>query len=82
MEKILPQLRLDQKVWAIVEEVNGRSIIVNFQGDLARVENHSHRRLRPGQRIQLLVTAISPLGFKLLEFRKENVSNLKLDISI
>ena len=87
MKKIVPLLKLNQKVWALVEEVLGQNttethLIVNFQGDLIRVGNQSGRRFRPGQRIQLLVTSISPLGFKLLESREKSAIISRLDISI
>jgi hypothetical protein len=82
MKRIIPQLKVDQKVWAIIEEVISENLIVNFQGDLIRVANQSGRRFRPGQRIQLMVTSISPLGFKLLDSRNQTQSFSKLDISI
>lgn len=81
MKKIIPHLKADQKVWALVEEVNGVNLIVSFQGDLIRVGNLSGRRFRPGQRIQLLVASIQPLSFKLLEMRHERPIS-KLDITI
>lgn len=82
MKSVLPHLTLNQKVWALVEEVSEDGLIVNFQGDLIRVENQSGRVFRPGQRIQLLVTAVLPLGFKLLEFRHERKAISGLDISV
>lgn len=81
MKKIVPHLKLEQKVWALIEEINGTDLIVNFQGDLIRIGNQSGRRFRPGQRIQLLVTGIQPLSFKLLESRMIR-TNSNLDISI
>jgi hypothetical protein len=81
MKRIVPHLKLDHKVWALVEEVNGTNLIVNFQGDLIRVGNQSGKRFRPGQRIQLMVVSIQPLGFKLLESR-ETKTQTRLDISI
>ncbi len=82
MKKIIPQLKPDQKVWAIIEEVVSEDLIVNFQGDLIRVGNQSGRRFRPGQRIQLMVTSISPLGFKLLDSRQDGSVLSRIDISI
>lgn len=82
MKKIVPHLQLDQKVWALVEELVSNDLIVNFQGDLIRVGNQSGRRFRPGQRIQLQVTSIAPLGFKLLETREPSKIISRLDISI
>lgn len=82
MKKIVPHLKLDQKVWALVEELMNSDLIVNFQGDLIRVGNQSGRRFRPGQRIQLKVASISPLSFQLLESRPSSQTISKLDISI
>ncbi|MES2767671.1 MAG: hypothetical protein V4596_00880 [Bdellovibrionota bacterium] len=82
MKKIIPHLTVEQKVWALVEEVNGLNLIVSFQGDLIRVGNQSGRRFRPGQRIQLKVVTVEPLSFKLLELRSEHPIISKLDISI
>lgn len=82
MKQIVPHLKLDQKVWALVEELISSDLIVSFQGDLIRVANQSNRRFRPGQRIQLQVTGISPLSFKLLESREPSKIISRLDISI
>lgn len=82
MKRIVPHLKLEQKVWALVEEIISTDLIVNFQGDLIRVGNQSGRRFRPGQRIQLKVTAISPLNFQLLESHSSGTAITKLDISI
>ena len=82
MKKVVPHLQLNQKVWALVEELISNDLIVNFQGDLIRVGNLSGRRFRPGQRIQLQVSSISPLGFKLLESREQSRIISRLDISI
>lgn len=82
MKNVLPHLKPNQKVWALIEEVLSEDLIVSFQGDLIRVANQSGRRFRPGQRIQLLVTSVAPLGFKLLDFRQEGRIISRLDISI
>lgn len=82
MKKVVPHLKVSQKVWALVEEVNGADLIVSFQGDLIRVGNQSGRRFRPGQRIQLQVVGIQPLSFKLLESRDTRSVIARLDISI
>ncbi len=84
MKQTLPQLTLDQKVWAIIEEVmTNDDLIVSFQGDLIRVQNQSSRKFRPGQRIQLKVTGLSPLGFQLMDTRSPSATYYsKLDISV
>lgn len=82
MKKVVPHLKVAQKVWALVEEIIGTDLIVSFQGDLIRVGNQSGRRFRPGQRIQLQVAGIQPLSFKLLESRNTHSTISKLDITI
>lgn len=83
MKPILHSLKVGQKVWATVEEVLAQNeILVNFQGDLLRVSNQTSRSLRPGQRIQLSVTAVSPLGFQLMESRKTEQNRQHIDFSI
>ncbi len=79
---MLQSLKLGQKVWATVEEVLVQNeIIVNFQGELLRVSNQTFRSLRPGQRIQLAVTTVAPLGFQLMESRKRERRHM-VDFSI
>ncbi len=71
MKNYFYSLKLGQKVWATIEEViEEGGVIVNFNGDLVRVANQSHRRFRPGQRIQLNVTAIQPMTFKLVDSKR------------
>jgi len=87
MKKIVPHLKVNEKVWALVEEISGveaggSHLIVSFQGDLIRVGNQSGRRFRPGQRIQLQVVGVQPLSFKLLESRETRSVISRLDISI
>ncbi len=79
MKFVLPQLKVDQRIWALVEEVvQQQELIVSFQGDLVRVSNQSERRFRPGQRIQLVVASTNPLGFKLMESKR----TFGLDINV
>lgn len=75
MKFILHGLRQGQKLWATVEEVlKTGELIVNFGGDLVRVANQTQRNLRHGQRIQVMVTAIKPLQFRLVEFKSQLMS--------
>lgn len=79
MKFTLPQLKVSQRVWALIEEVVGREdLIVSFQGDLIRVQNQSQRRFRPGQRIQLVVASTDPLGFRLIDSKR----TFGLDINV
>ncbi|MCB0393461.1 MAG: hypothetical protein KDD25_02815 [Bdellovibrionales bacterium] len=74
-------LKLGQKVWATVEEsISESGLIVNFNGDLVRVENQSHRTFRPGQRIQLDVYSIGPTKFRLVETKRFNLGRLNFDV--
>jgi hypothetical protein len=83
MKEVIPHLKSGQKVWAIIEEVfDGGGLIVNFHGDLVRVQNGTSRRFRPGQRIQLKVVGLSPLGFQLLESSSGQPYKRHLDINI
>jgi sulfur carrier protein ThiS len=75
-------IKLGQKVWAVVEDlVTPTSLIVNFNGDLVRVENHTDKALRTGSRIQLEVTNLNPLSFKLVESQRLSFKT-KLNIDI
>ena len=75
-------IKLGQKVWAVVEDlVTPTSLIVNFNGDLVRVENHTDKTLRTGSRIQLEVTKTNPLSFKLVEPQRIKIKT-KLNIDI
>ncbi len=71
MKPRISSLKLGQKVWATCEEVRqDREILVNFEGDLLRVQNLSDRQLRVGQRIQLHVEAVQPLQFRLVDAKR------------
>jgi hypothetical protein len=73
-------LKLGQKVWATVEEVlDSNDILVNFDGDLLRIGNKAERAFRPGQRIQLHVSSIEPLQFRLVETKR---LQLGIDVEI
>jgi len=83
MKEVIPHLKLSQKVWALIEEVlDGGGLIVNFHGDLVRVQNASGRRFRPGQRIQLKVAGLAPLSFQLLEAGQGKPYHRNLDITV
>jgi hypothetical protein len=83
MKQIIANLKLHDKVWATVEEILAQNdIIVNFQGDLIRVNNVSGRRFRPGQRIQLKVSSTHPLGFQLLDRAGGMPYSRHLDIDV
>ena len=76
MKPYLKNLRLGQRVWALVEEnIAQGEVIINFSGDLVRVLNQSLRPLRVGQRVLLQVEAISPIQLRLINKAAESFSN-------
>ncbi len=71
MKPRVASLKQGQKVWATCEEARANhEILVNFEGDLLRVQNLSDRQIRVGQRIQLLVETVYPLKFRLVEAKR------------
>jgi hypothetical protein len=80
----LRHLRVGQEVWAVVEEnIAGGEAIINFTGDLVRVQNLTEKPLRPGQRVLLQVQALKPLKLKIVVRRaSQPFSRQKLDLSI
>lgn len=73
----LPQFQPGDRVEARVTEIQrDSSMVVEFQGDLIRVQNKTQRRFQIGQSIALVVTAINPYAFRLVEAKG------RFDISI
>lgn len=65
MKKILPFLKLGQKILAhIVEIPTPGEAIVNFSGDLARIKNLSDHSFNVGDEVLWIVSSIKPLRFK------------------
>jgi hypothetical protein len=83
MKPHLRSLKKDQEVWAIVEEpIASNELIINFSGDLVRVQNKTQRSFRVGQRVLLQVQSVFPLKLKLV-FKSEPKDFIhKLDLSI
>ena len=72
MKQFLTGLKVGDSVVAEVIECTGEhDFIVNFHGDLIRVANRSSESLKPGQKVSLVVTAISPFSFKLSHSRQK-----------
>jgi len=64
----LPQFQPGDRVKAKVAEIqNNGFMIVEFQGDLIRVQNQTQRCFQAGQDIALVVTRIQPYTFRLAE---------------
>lgn len=66
MKKTIPLLRVGQMIRAEIVETNQESLIVNFNGDLLRIENQSSAVIQPLDQIWLEVQGLSPLRFKLV----------------
>ncbi len=80
MKPTLRSLRQNQ-VWAVVVEVIAQNeIIINFSGDLVRVQNQTERVLRAGQRVLVRIEEMNPLKLKLI-YRHRGVTN-SLDVHV
>lgn len=83
MKPHLRSLRKGQEVWAVVEETIAlNEIIINFSGDLLRVQNKTERNFRVGQRVLLQVHAVAPLKLKLIVRYAREKSPNAVDLSI
>lgn len=72
MKHFLTGLKVGDSVIAeVIECVGDQDFIVNFHGDLIRVANRSHRQMIPGEKVSLVVVAISPFSFKLSHSRQK-----------
>jgi hypothetical protein len=80
----LRSLKKNQEVWAVVEEIIAlNEVIINFSGDLVRVQNKTEKIFRVGQRVLLQVHSIYPLKLKLIvNTVKPTRSSSVLDLSI
>jgi len=77
MKFYFPQFRLGDRVEVKVVEVQrDGSMVVEFQGDLIRVQNRTQQFFQAEQSIALVVTAIRPYAFRLAEAKD------RFDISI
>lgn len=67
MKFVIPVLKLGDRVRAEVEDIpSANYVIVNFSGDLLRIANSTQQNFRLGQTLELEVTALSPLAFRLI----------------
>jgi len=63
----LRSLKKGQEVWAVVEEIIAlNEVIINFSGDLVRVQNKTEKNFRVGMRVLLQVHGVAPLKLKLV----------------
>lgn len=79
MKFTVPSFKVGQRVFARVEEVVSKtSLIVNFNGDLLRLENHTGRRIVEDEMIELEIRAVEPLRFQLVSTTRTN----RIDYSV
>lgn len=82
MKPFMRSLKKNQQVWGTVEEnIALDELVINFQGDLVRVANHTGKKLRAGSRVLLSVEDLEPLKFRLLSPRS-NTNTHHLDLTI
>ena len=82
MKLSLRSLKKGQEIWAIVEESNaGEELIINFSGDLIRVQNKTDRKFRSGQRVLLQIQTLQPLKLRLL-LRSLKTRTHSIDVSV
>lgn len=84
MKPHLRSLKKNQEVWAVVEEIIAlNEVIINFSGDLVRVQNKTERNFRVGQRVLLQVHSVTPLKLKLIVSVAQPIrSHSIIDLSI
>lgn len=67
MRQTVSKFKLGQKVsGTIVEVLAPAECIVNFNGDLIRINNKTGRKLKPQDVVDLVITSIDPLGFRMI----------------
>ncbi len=72
MKSMVSDLRIGQKVWAVVEEtLAGNELLINFNGDLVRVQNQSSKLFKSGSRVQMEVRSLAPLTFRVLDLGRK-----------
>ena len=76
-------LSVGQKVWALINDIShDGSLIVNFNGDLVRVENASEKVFKVDDRVRVLVMGIKPTVLKVLEPRVSAIIKKSIDVRI
>lgn len=83
MKFILRNLQIGQSIHGKVEELlPGDELLINFAGDLLRVHNETRRALCIGSSVTVVVKAVQPLRFQLVEERSEQKRKGHLDVSV
>ena len=79
MKKVIPNLKAGQVVQArVVEPISNKEFIVDFAGDLIRIQNHTPKPMAKGDKVDLVVHRLHPLTFRL----KAKSRSQGLDINI
>lgn len=83
MKFVLRNLKVGESLHGRVEEMlaNGE-ILINFEGDLLRVQNQTDRRFQTGDFVKLIIKAVNPIRFQLLPDSQEMRRRGKIDVSI
>ena len=83
MKFIIRDLKLGDSVnGRVVELLPGGELLISLQGDLLRVANESRRSFKVDDPVTLLVKAILPLKFQLVDERYEQRRKGHLDLSV
>jgi hypothetical protein len=82
MKSHLPHLKLGEIVVAtVIDNLPDYELLLDVTGDLIRVANETRKPILKGTRIQLRVTAIQPLQFRLIDRRQQRRRG-RIDYSI
>jgi len=81
MKFTLPKLKIGQRVFAEVKEVmESGEVIVNFAGDLLRIQNKTLKVFSLGDQIELEIRAIKPLQFRLVTGDERNLGRISFRV--
>ena len=80
MKFVVDQLHFGDIIEAEVTELlDENDVIMSFQGDLLRVQNHSQRPLALGQKLKCRVKSTKPLRF---EIANQHIASFKMDLVV
>ncbi len=80
MKFVVDQLHFGDIIEAEVTELlDENDVIMSFQGDLLRVQNHSQRSLALGQKLKCRVKSTKPLRF---EIASHQIASFKMDLVV
>lgn len=84
MKPTLRNLKRGQQVWALVEEsIAHNELVINFGGDLVRVQNQTDKALRAGQRVLVKISNLHPLQLQLVPTQiKDEIFPRTLDLQV